>query len=66
MKVDCNRIMVRNDPKTGNWLCIVKDTCIPCEINTAYCAINDMLERQGTLANWDKWEVPNFRERTDT
>ena len=42
MKVDCNRIMV-----DGRKLCIVKDSCLGCKINSKYCAINDMLEDLG-------------------
>lgn len=54
----CNRIIL-----SGQDVCIVKDTCEGCEMNPERCAINDMLERQGTLGNWKDMDLPNFRER---
>lgn len=59
MNVDCNRIMI----KDGNKLCIVKDSCMGCKIDSDKCAINDMLEQNGTLESWKRWDMPNYRER---
>lgn len=59
MTVDCNRIMI----KDGNKLCIVKDSCMGCKIDADKCAINDMLEQNGTLESWKRWDFPNFRDR---
>ena len=60
MTVDCNRIMV-----DGERVCIVKDTCEGCKMNSEYCAINDMLEDLGLIDSWAKWDMPNFRERME-
>lgn len=58
MTVDCNRIMI----KDGNKLCIVKDSCMGCKIDSDKCAINDMLEQNGTLDSWKRWDMPNYRD----
>lgn len=60
MKVDCNRILV-----DGRRLCIVKDSCLGCKINSKYCAINDLLEDAGVLESWKNWDMPNFRDRKE-
>ena len=60
MKVDCNRIMV-----DGKDLCIVKDSCLGCKINSKRCAINDLLEDAGILKSWQDWDMPNFRDRKE-
>jgi hypothetical protein len=54
----CNRIITR-----GRDVCIVKDTCDGCAMNPGRCAINDLLEQNGTLANWETTNLLNFRER---
>ena len=59
MKVDCNRIQIDDQ----NRLCIVKDSCMGCKIDAQHCAINDMLGDIGILASWEKWDMPNFRDR---
>ena len=58
MLIDCNRIMI--DERR---LCIVKDSCLGCKIDTKTCAINDLLEDAGILKNWETFPLPNFRER---
>lgn len=59
MRIDCNRIMI-----DGRKLCIVKDSCLGCKIDTKTCAINDLLEDAGILKNWETFPLPNFRNRT--
>lgn len=54
----CNRIITQ-----GRDVCIVKDTCAGCAMDPGRCAITDMLEQNGTLESWRKWDFPNFRER---
>ena len=67
MKVDCNRIIIADENiemnQKGNRLCIVKDSCLGCQIDAKYCALNDLLEDAGVLKSWANWDLPNFRER---
>lgn len=59
MTIDCNRIMIDAE----NRVCVVKDSCLGCRHKKEYCALNDMFEALGLVKDWEKWEVPNFRER---
>lgn len=67
MKVDCNRIVIADEDMNlnakGNRLCVVKDSCMGCRIDKEYCALNDLFEDAGLIKGWEKWELPNFRER---
>lgn len=54
----CNMIVT-----DGRNVCVVKDTCEGCKYDKDFCAIHDMLGALHMFENWEKWDMPTFRER---
>ena len=54
----CNMIVT-----DGRNVCVVKDTCEGCKYDKDFCAIYDMLGALHMFENWEKWDMPTFRER---